>query len=121
MLRICGPGHIEDRSVSAGCNPYLVFAAYLTAGLDGIENELEPGEPNLGNLYNLSPEEVGRRGLSTLPQSLREALSQLEADPLVMNALGPMQTEFLKLKRQEWNEYHRQVSHWETEQYLTLF
>jgi glutamine synthetase len=121
MLRICGPGHIEDRSVSSGCNPYLVFAAYMAAGLDGIENEIEPGEPNPGNLYNLSPDEVCQRGLATLPQSLREALGELEADPLVMNALGPIQTEFLKLKWQEWNEYHRQVSQWETEHYLTLF
>ncbi len=121
MLRICGPGHIEDRSVSSGCNPYLVFAAYVTAGLDGIENQIEPGEPNLGNLYNLSREEIYKKGLTTLPQSLKEALTALESDKLVLNALGPIQNEFLKLKWQEWNEYHRQISSWEISQYLTMF
>ena len=121
MLRICGPGHVEDRSVSAGCNPYLVFAAYLMAGLDGIENKIEPGEPNLVNLYGLTKEEIYKRGLVTLPQSLKEALVALESDNLVLNALGPIQNEFLKLKWQEWNEYHRQISQWEIDQYLTFF
>jgi len=121
MLRVCGPGHVEDRSVSAGCNPYLVFAAYVTAGLDGIENKIEPGEPNLGNLYTLSREEIYKRGLATLPQSLKEALIALEADLLVLNALGPLQNEFMKLKWQEWNEYHRAISQWEIDHFLTLF
>jgi len=40
---------------------------------------------------------------------------------VVLNALGPIQNEFLRLKWQEWNEYHRQISLWETEYYLTLF
>ena len=121
MLRICGPGHIEDRSISSGCNPYLLFAAYAAAGLDGMEKEMEPGEPNLGNLYDLSPDEIVKRGLATLPQSLKEALADLQTDQVILNSLGPIQSEFLKLKAQEWNEYHRQVSGWETEHYLTLF
>jgi glutamine synthetase len=121
MLRVCGPGHVEDRSVSSGCNPYLVFAAYLSAGLDGIENAIEPGEPNLGNLYSLSRDEIYKRGLMNLPQSLKEALTALEDDKVVLNALGPIQGEFLKLKWQEWNEYHRSVSNWEIEQFLTMF
>src|SRR6185436_9976503 len=51
MIRVAGPGHCEDRTVSAACNPYLALAAFLAAGLDGIERKLEPGEPNSGNLY----------------------------------------------------------------------
>lgn len=121
MLRVCGPGHIEDRTVSSGCNPYLVFAAYMAAGMDGIDNEIDPKEPNLMNLYGLKREEIYKRGLVTLPQSLKEALVALESDNLVLNALGPIQGEFLKLKWQEWNEYHRQVSNWEIDQYLTFF
>jgi glutamine synthetase len=121
MLRVCGPGHIEDRTVSAGCNPYLVFAAYVAAGLDGIDTEASTPEPNLQNLYSLSREEIYKRGLVTLPQSLKEALEALEGDSVVRNALGPIQNEFVKLKWQEWNEYHRQVSNWEVGQYLTLF
>jgi glutamine synthetase len=121
MLRVCGPGHVEDRSVSSGCNPYLVFAAYVLAGLDGIENKIDPGEPNLANLYNLTRDEIYRRNLTSLPQSLKEALTALEGDQLVLNALGPIQSEFLKLKWQEWNEYHRSVSQWEVDHFLTMF
>lgn len=121
MLRICGPGHFEDRTVSAACNPYLVFASYLAAGLDGIQKQIAPPEPNLGNLYTLTRAEIYTRDLTTLPQSLKEALAALEQDPVILNALGVIQSEFLKLKWQEWNEYHRQISRWETVQYLTLF
>jgi glutamine synthetase len=121
MLRICGPGHIEDRTVSAACNPYLVFAAYLRAGLDGIKRKLACPEPNLGNLYTLGRDEIYSRGLNTLPQSLRESLVAMESDPVIMDALGPIQGEFLKLKWREWNEYHRSVSEWEVKQYLTAF
>ncbi|MEE3013328.1 MAG: glutamine synthetase beta-grasp domain-containing protein, partial [Chloroflexota bacterium] len=51
MIRTAGPGHLEDRTMSSACNPYLSFAAYLTAGMDGIRRKLDPGEPFLGNLY----------------------------------------------------------------------
>jgi glutamine synthetase len=118
---VCGPGHVEDRSVSAGCNPYLAFAAYLAAGLDGVVNAIEPGEPVIQNLYAMSPEQVGQLGLRTLPQSLRESVAALEADPVVRGSLGAIGDDFIRLKRQEWNEYHRQVSPWEVDQYLTLF
>lgn len=121
MIRICGPGHFEDRSISAGCNPYLIFAAYLAAGMDGIQNQLTPREPNLGNLYTLGREEIYKRGLLSLPQSLKEALVALEEDNVILNSLGAIQSEFIRLKWQEWNEYHRQISKWEVGQYLTLF
>jgi glutamine synthetase len=121
MLRVCGPGHVEDRSVSAGCNPYLAFAAYVAAGLDGVAKGMDPGEPSLKNLYAMSPEQIASLGLKTLPQSLRESVTALEADDVVRESLGPIGDEFIKLKRQEWNEYHRQVSPWEVEQYLSLF
>ncbi len=82
---------------------------------------MNPGEPNLGNLYSLTREEIYKKNLSTLPQSLKEALAALEQDHVILNALGPIQQEFLKLKWQEWNEYHRQISRWETDHYLTMF
>lgn len=121
MLRICGPGHIEDRTISAAVNPYLALAAYLAAGMDGIEKELTCPEPNHGNLYLMSKQEIYRKGLTTLPQSMRDALVELETDNVVLDSMGPIQNEFLKLKWQEWNDYHRFVSKWETEHYLTFF
>jgi glutamine synthetase len=119
MLRVPGAGHVEDRSISSAFNPYLGFAAYLAAGLDGIARKLEPGEPNLGNLYTANLEEMARRGLHTLPQSLPEALAQFERDRVVQAALGPIADELIRLKRDEWREYHAQVESWEIQRYLT--
>jgi glutamine synthetase len=120
MIRTPDAGHVEDRTVSAAFNPYLAFAAYLYAGLDGIKRKLDPGEPNLGNMYEMSLEEMTRRKIGVLPQSLSEALDELEKDAVIQAALGPIYPEFLRLKRMEWNDYHRQVSAWEVERYLTM-
>jgi glutamine synthetase len=120
MIRTPDAGHVEDRTVSAAFNPYLGMAAYVCAGLDGVKRRLDPGEPNRGNLYALSPQEMAARKLLTLPQSLDEALDELERDNVIQTALGPIYPEFLKLKRAEWHEYHRQVSPWEVERYLTM-
>src|SRR5262249_31092853 len=90
MLRVPGAGHVEDRSISSAFNPYLGMAAYLAAGLDGIARELDPGEPNLGNLYTADLETMARRGIKTLPQSLPAALDHFETDPVVRESLGPI-------------------------------
>jgi glutamine synthetase len=121
MLRVPEGGHIEDRSVSSACNPYLAIAAYLAAGLDGIARRLDPGEPNLGNLYAADMETMVRRGVRTLPQSLPEALACFERDSVVRESLGPIADEFCRLKRDEWREYHAQVESWEIKRYLTAF
>jgi glutamine synthetase len=120
MIRTPDAGHVEDRTVSAAFNPYLAFAAYLYAGLDGIKRRLDPGEPNLGNMYEMSLDEMAQRKIRVLPQSLSEAVDELERDEVIQAGLGPIYSEFLKLKRLEWNEYHRQVSAWEVERYLTM-
>jgi glutamine synthetase len=120
MIRTPDAGHVEDRTVSAAFNPYLAFAAYVSAGLDGIKRRLDPGEPNLGNMYEMSLEEMTRHKIRVLPQSLSEALDELERDEVIQTALGPIYAEFLKLKHAEWNDYHRQVSAWEVERYVTM-
>ena len=121
MIRTAGPGHLEDRTISAGCNPYLALAAYVQAGLDGVKRKLDPGEPNLGNMYDLGLEEIERRGIRLLPQSLYEALEEIKQDSVIQDALDVIYNEFVQLKEQEWHDYHRQVSRWEIERYLTLF
>jgi glutamine synthetase len=120
MIRTPEAGHVEDRTVSSAFNPYLAFAAYLYAGLDGVKRRLDPGEPNLGNMYEMSLEEMTRRKIRVLPQSLTEAVDELERDEVIQQSLGPIYSEFVKLKRMEWNDYHRQVSPWEVERYLTM-
>ena len=121
MIRTAGPGHLEDRTVSAACNPYLAMAAYLSAGLDGVRRRLDPGKANLGNMYELGLDEIARRGIRLLPQSLPEATDALRQDDVIQEALGVIYDEFIELKEAEWREYHSQVSQWEIDRYLTLF
>ena len=121
MIRTAGPGHFEDRAISAGSNPYLALAAYLSAGLDGIKRQLQPGEPNLGNMYERSATDIRSAGIQMLPQSLSEALEELRRDEVVQSALGPIAEEFIAMKAHEWVEYDGQVSRWEIDQYLTSF
>jgi glutamine synthetase len=121
MIRTAGPGHFEDRTVSAGCNPYLTLAAYVAAGMDGVKNKIDPGEPNLGNMYERSLSEVRAQGIEILPQSLPEAIQELRQDEVIKDALGVIANEFLALKTQEWETYDRQVTQWEVDEYLTFF
>ena len=121
MIRTAGPGNLEERTVSSACNPYLALSAYVMAGMDGIRRKLDPGEPYLGNLYGLGLEEIRRRGIRLLPQNLAESLAELKRDELIQESLGGIHEEFVKLKEDEWREYHRQVTKWEIERYLTLF
>jgi glutamine synthetase len=69
---------VEVRYPDPACNPYLTFAAMLMAGIDGIENKIDPGPPLDKNIYALKPEELA--GIPTMPASLDEALSELEND-----------------------------------------
>lgn len=121
MIRTAGPGHFEDRTVSAGCNPYLALAAYVAAGWDGIKHRIDPGDPNLGNMYEQSLAELREQGVRILPQSLWEALDELRGDEVVRGALGVIADEFIELKTREWETYDRQVTPWEISEYLTFF
>ncbi len=69
---------IEVRYPDPTCNPYLAFSAMLMAGLDGIENKIDPGEPLDKNIYALSPEEAS--SIPSMPGSLEEACDCLEED-----------------------------------------
>ena len=123
MLRIPAAGsRVECRAADSSCNPYLAAAMLLAAGLEGIREGLDPGEPNLVNAYQLSPEERLSRGLTTLPRHLGDAIEAFAADPLGREVFGDaMADAFIAFKRREWAEYHGTVSRWETERYLELF
>ncbi|MEC4677083.1 MAG: type I glutamate--ammonia ligase [Nitrospirota bacterium] len=69
---------VEVRFPDPSCNGYLAFAAMLMAGLDGIENKIDPGEALDKDIYDLGPEELA--SVPTMPASLEEALDSLEAD-----------------------------------------
>ncbi|AQR63947.1 type III glutamate--ammonia ligase [Aquaspirillum sp. LM1] len=120
MVRIPG-GRLELRLPDGACNPYLATAAVIAAGLDGIDRQLNPGAPHNQNLYQLSPEQLHAAGIGILPQNLHEALTALEQDSVLRQALGPVIDEFLSLKHMEWVEYMRHVSDWEINSYLEFF
>jgi glutamine synthetase len=120
MVRI-PEGRIELRLPDGACNPYLAAAVIIAAGLDGVDRKLDPGAPQNFNLYELSAAQLAEKGIGVLPQSLEQAVTALEADHFVREALGPVTDEFIKLKRNEWNDYMRHVSEWEVNNYLEFF
>ena len=94
----------------------------LAAGLEGIRDGLDPGEPNVENAYLLSEEDLTMRGISSLPRTLLEAVDALDSDPLAKTVLGPeMHTSFVSEKTAEWESYHLAVSEWERQRYLRFF
>jgi glutamine synthetase len=69
---------IEFRPPDGACNPYLAFAAMLMAGLDGIENQIDPGDPVDRDIYDMDPKEA--EGIATVPGSLEQAIEALDRD-----------------------------------------
>lgn len=122
MLRVPGPGRIENRIVDGSCNAYLATAALLAAGLDGIARGLPAGAAERRNMYELSVEDREREGIAVLPATLRDAVDALEADPVIRDALGEEYARlYIAEKRAEWQSYHDAVSQWEIDRYLDLF
>ncbi|KCZ72953.1 glutamine synthetase, type I [Candidatus Methanoperedens nitroreducens] len=112
---------IELRSPDPSCNPYLSFAVILMAGLDGIENQIDPGEPTTHNLFHLNDGERGDMGIESLPGNLKDALDHLETDIVVRDALGDhVFRDFMRLGRAEWDAYRVRVHQWELDRYLNI-
>lgn len=117
-----GGGRVECRGVDSSCNPYLVAAAMLAAGLDGIEAKREAGEAIADNIYELTPAQMQARGIEELPKSLDEALDALESDAWFAQQLGAELVEqFLLIKRAEAQEYHQTISQWEVDRYARFY
>jgi len=96
---------LEFRPPDPSCNPYLALAAQLMAGLDGILNRIDPGQPLDKDLYDLPPEEL--KNIPTMPGSLEEALKELEKDHEFLLKGDVFTEDFLKT----WIDYkrHREV------------
>ena len=117
-----GGGRCESRNADGAVNPYLAAALVLAAGLEGIREGLDPGNPNEDNLYGISETERARRGIEFLPQTLQEAVAAFAEDPLVEQTLGKeLKDEFIRYKTEEWEAYHLTVSRWEVERYSYMF
>jgi glutamine synthetase len=127
MLRVPAPGRIEDRTVDGSCNPYLGATAVLAAGLDGIENELDPGEPTTSlNLHEIGEDQRAELGIEMLPGNLLDATRALAEDDVLRAALGTTAREdyvdyFVRCKQREVAEAHEQITPWEIDRYLQLY
>ncbi len=112
----------ELRFPDPSSNPYLAFAAMLAAALDGIDRKMTPPAAlNNVNLYHLDVEERARMGVGSLPGSLVEALTELDKDKVIVDALGSVTYEaFARAKREEWDDYRLSVTDYEIERYLEV-
>src|SRR3972149_6187382 len=109
----------EIRCPDGAGNPYLQFAVLLATGLDGIKNKTDPGDPVELNVYHMSYDERKDRGIVSLPESLKEALDELESSDLMRETLGETAFEnFLSEKRKEWDVYRMQGTEWEVTRYI---
>lgn len=112
----------ECRAVDPTMNPYLAAATVLAAGLEGIEQDLDPGDPINLNMYELDAQELRRLGVQTLPRTLLESIEAFAADPLSGEVMGEDLFEsYVDLKTREWWDFHNSVSRWEIDHYLTKF
>jgi len=115
-------GRCESRNADGAVNPYLAATLALAAGLEGIREGIDPGQPQDDNLYELGEAEREARGIEFLPQNLIEAVGAFAGDPFVEQVLGKaLRDEFIRYKVKEWESYHQTISAWEVERYSHLF
>jgi glutamine synthetase len=117
-----GGGRCESRNADSACNPYLAATLALAAGLEGIRENLSPGDAQEDNLYEFDEAQLAARGIHYLPRNLEEAVEAFAADPFIERVLGAeLRREFITYKTEEWQTYHQQVSPWEIEHYARLY
>ncbi len=116
MVRVPGAGRIEYRLPDGAVNPYLLHAALLAAGLDGITNARDPGQRLDIDMYAAGHTVPDAR---RLPLNLLDAIRAFEASTTLRAVLGEeFSAAFAKLKRQEWDGYMRHLSQWERDHTL---
>jgi glutamate---methylamine ligase len=111
MIRIPDAGRFELRLADGAANPYLLPAAVMAAGCDGLKNARDPGKRLDINMYT---EGNKARNAAKLPLNLLDALRALEKSSVLKSALGEDFTaSYLKLKRADWDNYCRHLTEWE--------
>jgi glutamine synthetase len=116
MIRIPEGGRFEFRLADGSANPYLLQAAILVAGLDGLKTNRHPGQRSDFDMY-AEPHKCN--GAKKLPQNLLDALRNFESSPVIKDGLGEaFVASYAKLKHQEWQEYTRHFTEWERDRTL---
>jgi glutamine synthetase len=114
-----GSANLELKASDASANPYISLGAVIAAALDGIQRQLDPGEPVDVDPGNLSEDELKRRGIRRFPETAAEALDELERDSVLVVALGqPLATEYLKVRRAEAAAYAEKDEAFELENHF---
>ncbi len=114
-----GSTNLELKASDPSNNPYLALGGLIAAGLDGIENGLEPGEPVDQDPANLSEEERAQRGIRRYPTSLDAALDELERDEVLLDSLGePLAKEYRLVKRAEADAFKGKGDEYELQQHF---
>jgi glutamine synthetase len=109
----------ELRNPDPSCNPYLAFAVMLAAGLDGIENEIDPPAQVNEDIFHLDDAKAKELNIQTLPQNLWEATKELEKDEVIKAALGEhAYNSIYTAHKTDWFEYKTHVTKWEYDKYL---
>ena len=111
----------EIRNVDPTANPYLALAGIIAAGLDGVKNYSEKDliPPESDNIFALSEEEINKRGIARLPQTLHEAVEVFRYSSLLQDVLGDHTfNKIIEAKEKEWKEFHTTVSEWEIKHLL---
>ena len=116
MVRIPDKGRFELRLMDGAANPYLLQAGVLAAGLDGVENERDPGKRLDINMYTDGHK---IRGLRRLPANLLDAIRLFEKSKVLRSGLGDALVDsYSKLKYQDWRSYSSAISQWERDHTL---
>ncbi len=111
----------ELRCPDPACNPYLAFAVMLAAGLEGVEKKYQISAAVEPNIYHMAMEEREKRGLTSLPGNLFEAILETQKSQFIREALGEhIFNRFLFNKKKEWEEYRIQITQHEIKKYLPL-
>lgn len=113
---------VELRSPDPAANPYLVLAACLAAGLDGIKRKLTVPDSVDRNIFEMTQEERDKAGIEKLPENLYEAIRCMQEDKVICDVLGEhIVSKYVEAKLKEWNDYRTRVSQWELDEYLYKF
>ena len=117
-----GSTNAELKASDSSSNPYLALGGLLAAGLDGVRRELLPGKPALVDPATYSEAERAEMGIKRYPTTLDEALDNLEADAVLMGALGPLLARsYLAVKRLEWASFSKEDIDFEIKHHFWKF
>ena len=117
-MRVSAPGRVEYRSVDSSHNPYLMGAGILKAFEDGLDNKMDPGEPEKKNIYDAMKE---GKEVDKLPLTLGDAIKRLDSDDVIKSALPEdMLRVFMHYKNDEWEKYLSAVTQWDVDTYLDV-